>query len=115
MFDTPVAPRAQRPTVGPSTSHHGYSDSTLSSGRSSDDGRSSFFGHSRQESGHSGQLGESQGHVSVRGSHEGHTSSGEEFHSRNNSHDSNDYTQSGRIMRIMLSTLCTHDIQINTH
>ncbi|XP_005093746.1 signal-induced proliferation-associated 1-like protein 1 [Aplysia californica] len=76
----------ESPRQRPVTTHHGYSDSTLSSGRSSDDGRSSYFGHTRQES--------ADMYGSVRGSHEGHTSSGEEPHSRNNSHDSSDYSLS---------------------
>ncbi|XP_059160500.1 signal-induced proliferation-associated 1-like protein 2 isoform X2 [Physella acuta] len=79
MYDQ--TPR-QRTTGG----QHGYSDSTLSSGRSSDDGRGSYYGHSRQES--------SEMYGSVRGSHEGHTSSGDELHSRNSSHDSSDYAMS---------------------
>ncbi|KAH9491427.1 Signal-induced proliferation-associated 1-like protein 2 [Bulinus truncatus] len=70
----------QRPSGG----QHGYSDSTLSSGRSSDDGRNSGFSHSRQDS--TDQHG---------GSHESHTSSGEEFQS----HDSSDYSMSAISMR----------------
>ncbi|PVD26348.1 hypothetical protein C0Q70_14019 [Pomacea canaliculata] len=70
-----------------SISVHGYSDSTLSSGRGSDDGRgSSFYSHSRQES--------SDVYGSSRGSHDGHLSSGDELHSRNGSHDSSDYSLS---------------------
>lgn len=65
---------------------HGYSDSTLSS----DDGRSAAGApqghHSRQES---GDL-----YGSLR-SQDSHASSGEEPHSRNNSHDSTDYALSG--------------------
>ncbi|BFZ07123.1 hypothetical protein BsWGS_10162 [Bradybaena similaris] len=73
------------------SAHHGYSDSTLSSGRSSDDGKNPYFSHSRQE------LADMYG--SVRSSHESHTSSGEEPHSRSNSHDSTDYTVSGATAR----------------
>ncbi|KAK0058491.1 signal-induced proliferation-associated 1-like protein 2 [Biomphalaria pfeifferi] len=72
----------------PSVAQHGYSDSTLSSGRSSDDGR---FGHSSQDS--------ADLYRSLGGSHEGHTSSGEEPHSRNSSHDSSDYSMSAISMR----------------
>ncbi|GFS11746.1 signal-induced proliferation-associated 1-like protein 1 [Elysia marginata] len=73
--------------------HHGYSDSTLSSGLSSDDGRSA-----------TGALGVAQGHHSRQESadlygslrsHDSHASSGEDPHSRNNSHDSTDYSMSG--------------------
>lgn len=82
------------------SAHHGYSDSTLSSGRSSDDGKSSYFSHSRQE------LADMYG--SVRSSHESHTSSGEEPHSRSNSHDSTDYTMSGWSLRSHLTSLISH-------
>ena len=87
---TPQSSAYETPRPRPTT-HHGYSDSTLSSGRSSDDGRSSYLGnHSRQES---AEL------YSLR--HEGHTSSGDEPHSRNSSHDSSDLSASGKICEIV--------------
>ncbi|KAK7104928.1 hypothetical protein V1264_019565 [Littorina saxatilis] len=99
----------QRQTGGGNmAASHGYSDSTLSSGRGSDDGRSSsFFTHSRQESdvyasSHSRQEsdlyasshGSHDGHLyaSSHGSHDGHLSSGDELHSRNESHDSSEFS-----------------------
>ncbi|XP_076464270.1 signal-induced proliferation-associated 1-like protein 2 isoform X2 [Babylonia areolata] len=72
---------------------HGYSDSTLSSGRGSDDGRgSSFYSHSRQESELYGS------------SHDGQLSSGDELHSRSASHDSSDYSLSSNSRRGLSSS-----------
>ena len=77
--------------------HHGYSDSTLSSGRSSDDGRSAV-GTSGVGQGHHSRQESADLYGSMR-SHDSHTSSGEEPHSRNNSHDSSDYAMTGRLLR----------------
>nr|KAG5714574.1 hypothetical protein BaRGS_007020 [Batillaria attramentaria] len=78
------APQRHTPATVNASTGHGYSDSTLSSGRGSDDGRgSSYYSHSRQESDIYG---------SSHGSHDGHLSSGDELHSRNGSHDSSDYS-----------------------
>ena len=81
-YDHP--PQRQNASTNNVAASHGYSDSTLSSGRGSDDGRgSSFYSHSRQESDLFG---------SSHGSHDGHLSSGDELHSRNGSHDSSDHS-----------------------
>ncbi|KAL8613785.1 hypothetical protein ACOMHN_029642 [Nucella lapillus] len=78
-------------SIAPSS--HGYSDSTLSSGRGSDDGRgSSLYGHSRQESDLYGS------------SHDGHLSSGDEVHSRSASHDSSDFSLSSNSRRGLSSS-----------
>ncbi|RUS89085.1 hypothetical protein EGW08_003148, partial [Elysia chlorotica] len=92
----------QHPQPNPTTAdssprtrpHHGYSDSTLSSGRSSDDGRSISAAASGIGQGHHSRQ-ESSDHYGSLRSHDSHASSGDEPHSRNNSHDSSDYAMSG--------------------
>ncbi|XP_041352798.1 signal-induced proliferation-associated 1-like protein 2 isoform X2 [Gigantopelta aegis] len=85
-------------SIQPSTDHqnnydgvqrftsHMYNDSTLSSGRSSDDGRASYQSHPNSTDNYMSRA-------------DGHLSSGDELHSRNSSHDSSDYSASGSSSR----------------
>ncbi|XP_046575703.1 signal-induced proliferation-associated 1-like protein 2 isoform X1 [Haliotis rubra] len=66
---------------------HAYTDSTLSSGRGSDDGRLSHYSQPQQDV--------YEPYRTRGGNPDGHVSSGDELHSRSGSHDSSDYSLSG--------------------
>ncbi|XP_067682950.1 signal-induced proliferation-associated 1-like protein 2 isoform X2 [Haliotis asinina] len=66
---------------------HAYTDSTLSSGRGSDDSRLSHYSQPQQDV--------YETYRTRGGNPDGHMSSGDELHSRSGSHDSSDYSLSG--------------------